>query len=249
MTARTIDERFVGVLAPGSPDATQYLTLAHEIRARRFDQKTAVIGVSSAVAAEGKTTTAVNLAAVLAHAEGSTLLVNADLRHRDDVPLLGARPARGLAHALADADAHLDDVTIPWPGARLAIVAAGSAPSNPYDLLGSERLETLMAQARARHRYVVVDMPPLLPVPDGRAIQRCLDTLVLVVAADRTPRKLVIEAMRIVPPDKFFGVVLNGAADPSAGYYDYGSYGPPRSRGRVSALLERLGRLSGRPPA
>ena len=69
--------------------------------------------------------------------------------------------------------------------------------------------------------YIVVDTPPLVPVPDCRLLARWVDGLLMVVAAHRTPRKLVEEGLNLVDPAKTIGVVFNGERRSRSGYYGY----------------------------
>ncbi len=95
--------------------------------------------------------------------------------------------------------------------------------TNPYELLQSPRLGELLEEARRSYDYVVIDTPPLVSIPDCRAIARCVDGFLVIVAAHRTPRKLVEEALTVVDPAKVIGIVFNCDDRPLAGYYSYSS--------------------------
>jgi Mrp family chromosome partitioning ATPase len=87
---------------------------------------------------------------------------------------------------------------------------AGRRPSAPYEVLQSPRLGELLAAARQRYDYVVLDTPPLVAVPDCRIIGKLVDGILIVVSAHRTARKLLEEALHVTEPAKIVGLVLNG---------------------------------------
>src|SRR6185295_19249765 len=82
-------------------------------------------------------------------------------------------------------------------------------PDDPYRLLESSALEELVANLSRRFDRVIFDLPPVLPVLDGRLVSRWVDGVLLVVAAKRTARRLVEEATRTVEPERLLGLVLN----------------------------------------
>jgi Mrp family chromosome partitioning ATPase len=113
----------------------------------------------------------------------------------------------------------------------LSFIHAGHhIPRSPYELLKSARLGELLDEVRRRFDYVIVDTPPLTAVQDCRLIARWVDGFLIVVAAHRTPRRLVEEALTVVERAKILGYVFNGDDDRShIGYYSYAGARPPRS--------------------
>ncbi|PYM04298.1 MAG: hypothetical protein DMD82_14850, partial [Candidatus Rokuibacteriota bacterium] len=118
-------------------------------------------------------------------------------------------------------------------------------------MLKSPRLGELLAEARRQYDYVVVDTPPLVPVPDSRVIANWVDGLLMVVAAHRTPRRLVEEALDIIDAAKTLGVVFNGDDRPLSGYSS-SYYSRPYARepspegnlvGRWRSTVRKLGDL------
>jgi capsular exopolysaccharide synthesis family protein len=172
-----------------------------------------VVGVSSADAADGKTTTAINLAGALAQApDARVLLIDADLRGANLAGYLGLddQEVPGFVDAILDTNLTLEAVTQKRPHLNLSIVSAGRRSSAPYEVLKSPRVAELLVEARKKYDYVIVDTPPLVSVPDGRVIGKWVDGLLIVVAAHRTPRKLLEEALNITEPAKLIGLVFNG---------------------------------------
>ncbi len=221
-TMPPIDGRLVSLLAPNSLEAEQYRTLRHVLEERRAEMR--VIAVTSAVSGEGKTTTAINLAAALAQdAETRVLLVDADLRAPSVGRLLGLDSAApGLVESARDGNGTPEDFVKRRPPSRLAILPAGRTPEHPYEALKSAGIGKVMQAARGLYDFIVVDTPPLLPVPDNRALAKWVDGFLLVVAAHRTPRHLLEEGLRVLEHARVAGIVFNGDDRPSSAYY--GSY-------------------------
>jgi Mrp family chromosome partitioning ATPase len=88
-------------------------------------------------------------------------------------------------------------------------------------MLKSPRLGELLAEARQRYEYIILDTPPLIPFPDCRFIERWSDGFVIVAAAHRTPRKLIEEAIKVVDPAKMVGIIFNRDDRPVFGYYTH----------------------------
>ena len=208
-----LEEHLVSLLAPTSFEAEQYRALRHMIEQLRRSAELSVIAVSSPGPADGKTTTAINLAGALAQApDARVLLVDADLRAASlAVHLgLGQHGVPGLVDAIMNANLTLEAVTQVHPHLNLSVITAGRRPAAPYEVLKSPRVGELFAEARRKYDYVIVDTPPLVSVPDGRVFGKWVDGFLIVVAAHRTPRKLLEETFNLMEPTKIVGMVFNG---------------------------------------
>jgi protein-tyrosine kinase len=224
--AEGVDGHLVSLVTPTTFEAEQYRTLRHMIEHLHASAKMSVIACTSATGGDGKTTTSINLAGALAQApDTKVLLVDADLRRPSVARALtfGSEAGPGLVGAILHRDLGLADVVRRRPPFNLAVVPAGRMSANPYELLKSPRLAELMDEARQQYDFVVVDTPPLVSIPDCRAIARCVDGFLVIVAAHRTPRKLLEEALTVIEPAKVIGLVFNGDDRPLAGYYSYSS--------------------------
>jgi capsular exopolysaccharide synthesis family protein len=226
------DEHLVSLLAPTSFEAEQYRELRHTIEQLRRTTSLSVIAVSSPAAADGKTTTAINFAGALAQAPGARiLLVDADLR----APSLGAclgineHAVPGLVDAILNPNLSLDAVTQAQLHLNLSVITTGRRPSVPYEVLKSPRVGQLFAESRRKYDYIIVDTPPVVAVPDGRVFGEWVDGFLIVVAAHRTPRKLLEEAFNLMEPDKILGLVFNGD-EHHVSRDSYGRYGESRRR-------------------
>jgi capsular exopolysaccharide synthesis family protein len=235
--ATGVDEHLVSLRAPDSFEADQYRVLRHFLQGAPETDRLRVLAISSPAAGEGKTTTAVNLAVTLAQSPGArVLLVDTDLRRPCVAQSLGLDPAAGPGLAGALRDERLDlPAVVRVTGFGLSVLLAGPLHGNPYPLLESPRLGRLIDEARAAYDYVLLDTPPLLLVPDCRLLSQWVDGFLLVVAARRTPRKLLAETLGITDAGKLLGIVFNGDERPLSGYgkgYYAGYYGEPsRPRG------------------
>jgi len=212
MRQATLSTHLVSLVAPWSFEAEQYRMLRHIVEQRHKEAGLCVMAVTSATVGDGKTTTAINLAGALAQTDDvRVLLVDADLRRGAITEHLGlgAAPGPGLADAIGDPRRSLGDVTRRCASFNLSVVPAGARPASPYEALTSSRLGELIAEARCGHDYVVLDTPPLVRLTDCRVIEKWVDGFFVVVAAHKTPRKLVEEALEIIDPAKLLGIVFN----------------------------------------
>ncbi len=222
---RPMDEHLVSLVNPASFEADQYRTIRHVLEQSHATKK--MIAVTSAAPGDGKTTTAINLAGVLAQApDARILIVDLDLR----MPAVGDRlgltvQSPGLADLLSDPDLKLDDAVQRLPRFRLAVLPAGRALAVPYEALKSPRLDELLREASRQYDYVILDTPPLLAVQDARLIADWVDGFVMVVAAHRTPRKLFEDALNVMDPAKLIGLVFNGDDRRRSDYHGYYYYG------------------------
>jgi Mrp family chromosome partitioning ATPase len=160
--------------------------------------------------------------------------------------------APGLVNAILEPRLGLDDIVQPRPSFNLSVICAGAAPASPYDVLKSLRLGELLDEARRRYDYIILDTPPLAPVQDCRVIGGWVDGFLLVVAALRTPRRLVEEALTSLDRTKILGLVFNDEVNYSilgdhSRYYYQGYYAPrhPSPNGHPSALARMVARIAG----
>ncbi len=207
-----IDEHLVSLLKPASFEAAQYRTLAHVVERLRETESVKVVGIASPSGGDGKTITAINLAGALAQdARRRVLLVEADLRGPMIGRYLGIPDTdRGLARSIARSEFSLMHAVMKLPGVHLDVLPAGHPSGAPYEALRSARVEELLAEARRAYDYVIVDMPPLVAVPEGRVVERLVDRVLVVVRAHHTSRTLLDEALNLTNPERVIGLVFNG---------------------------------------
>jgi capsular exopolysaccharide synthesis family protein len=233
---QSLDSRLVSLTSPGSFAAEQYQGLRLTIERLTKTRGPQVLAVTSPAAGEGKTLTAANLAGALAReSDRRVLLIDADLRRPSIAAALGLATAPGLTDVLSSDRLELSAVAQAVQPFPLWVVASGSPGSAIHRLLRSPRLDGLIQRARQEFDVVIVDTPPLLPVFDSAVLSQLVDQLLIVVAANQTPRKLLGEALNLVDPAKVMGIVFNRDNRPLFGYYDeyYREYFPDTS-GAVS---------------
>jgi capsular exopolysaccharide synthesis family protein len=227
-----IEEHLVSVLTPDSFEAEQYRALRTSLEALRQPGTSLVLAVSSPAEGDGKTTTAINLSAALGQGgQAKVLLVDVDLRSPAVAAELGMNSGRnaGLVDAILGESVHLQDVVCRRSPLWFDFVGAGRRVSSPYELLKSDRFVDLLQQARSAYDYVVLDTPPLVSFADCQVMGGSVDGFLIVVAAHRTPRKLLEEALNRLDQSKVLGMVFNRDDRPLSGYgYAYSYLGASR---------------------
>lgn len=185
-----------------------------------------VLAVTSAVAGEGKTLTAINLAANMASTgRKKVLLVDLDLRKSSISKELGFAPDSGLSeYLLGTAPREKIVRSTSLPG--LFVVAGGRPISSPADLLAGDQFRSLLRAFREQFDLVILDTPPILPVPDALTVSEQVDAFILLFRLRHTPYHLLRQAVEELGDRKIMGVVLNGEEKKSDKYYSryYGNY-------------------------
>lgn len=238
--------QLVSLVAPGSVEADQYRGLRHTIEKIHRTTGLQMLAVTSPGPGDGKSVTTLNLAGSLAQsADARILVIDADL-HRPSVgSYLGIEGphAPGLVDAIRDDRCRLDQIARRLDRVNLSVVLSGVCESGAYELLNSARLENLLKDARTRYDYVIIDTPPLLPLPDCRLIGQWVDGFIILVAANRTPRRALGEALNLLDPGKVLGLVFNGDDRPFSrysSYYGYYGYKAEQASTASRGWFERL---------
>jgi polysaccharide biosynthesis transport protein len=173
-----------------------------------------VIGIVSALPGEGKTTVAAGFAAFVARSGGRTLLVDADLRNPSLSRTLGYTNTPGLLELVADKSS-FDDLVITDTKYKFDFLPSASRakPSNSSDILNSPAMKQMLKSATSSYDYVLVDLPPVLPVVDVKAVAHLFDAFVLVVEWGSTSTEEVVKAVSASPilSERLLGAVLNKA--------------------------------------
>ncbi len=182
-----------------------------------------VIQVTSPVPGDGKSTLSANLAVTMAQSGRRVLLIDADFRRPRIAKLFGIDATVGMAAVVAGS-AELEDATYSSHVANLSIMPGGKRPSNPAELLSSNRFSDLMDVLREKYDIIIVDTPPMLAVSDPSAVAAVVDGVVLTMRLRRNVKPLATRATKILETvdARFLGVVVNGVSA-EAGYgYSYG---------------------------
>ena len=187
-----------------------------------------VIVITSSFAREGKTTTSVNLATVLAQMGKPVLLADADLRRPRLQKVFRGKMNLGLVNYLA-ANIPLEDVIQETQVPYLSVILSGPTPPNPSELLASDRMKQLIHEVRNKFAYVIFDSPPVMAVTDSIVLAAAADGVVLCVHGGQTPRELVQRAADKLRQSNIpvLGAILNNLDLQQYGYsfkrsyYDY----------------------------
>jgi capsular exopolysaccharide synthesis family protein len=169
-----------------------------------------IILITSALPDEGKSTTAMLLAASSASSGKRTVLLDCDLRQQSTSEAFRNQLRPGLSELLRGT-AELTDVISKDPTTRTYVIPAGSMVPNSADLLMSQQMRDLIAELREGFDYVVMDTSPLLPVVDALALATVADKVLLIVEWGQTPRAAISEAFKVLRPEahRVAGIVLN----------------------------------------
>ncbi len=217
----TLDPTVVTITQPVSMAAEQYRVLCAKLNKLSKDSGMRVIAVTSAVKGEGKTLTAVNLAMAMAKDfDRFVLLVEADLKSPTLARLLGRKMNGGLRNLLADQTDLAKSGLIFFDG-RLTILPAGKGQGHDLRLLGSKRARDFIQENRTRYDYIIMDLPPILPLADANVLSDLVDGVLMVIRAGHTPQSIVKRAMADLDPKKVIGVVLNDVRSFMSYYYYY----------------------------
>jgi capsular exopolysaccharide synthesis family protein len=173
-----------------------------------------VIGVVSALPGEGKTTVAIGFSAFLARSGARTLVVDADLRNPSMTRSLGYANAPGLLNMVAE-KSDFDALVITDSKFKFDFLPSSTQikPSNSSDVLNSPRMREMLKLVRIDYDYILVDLPPILPVVDVKAVAHLFDAFVLVVEWGSTPTDEILNAVgsSSVLSERLLGAVLNKA--------------------------------------
>jgi exopolysaccharide/PEP-CTERM locus tyrosine autokinase len=167
--------------------------------------------VASAMSGEGKSLVAVNLASIIAaELHSHALLVDCDLRNPSLTRWFGLQEKKGLADYLIG-EAEVQDLLIKTSIDKLSILSGGSIQENPVELVGSNKMKTLIQDLKSRYedRYIIIDSSPILATTEPSVLNEIVDGIILVIKSGDTPRETIQQAVRLLNKNKILGVVLN----------------------------------------
>ena len=207
------------------PCREQYRRLAAVLHDAQSANGMKVVMVASAVAGEGKTLTAANIALTLSGSyRRRVLVIDGDLRRPVLHQLFRVDVASGLADDL-DTTAEDMKIIVRQVSPTLALLPAGRPTADPMAGLISARMRRLIEEARQMFDWIIIDTPPLVLLPDAHLLASIADTALLVVKAGSTPHALVKRAADAIGGSRILGVVLNSATAEMPGALDaYGDY-------------------------
>jgi capsular exopolysaccharide synthesis family protein len=206
---------------PHSARSEAFRQLRTNLQFVNVDHRPRVIAVTSSLPGEGKTSTALNLAAALAEAGNVVMLVEADLRRPTIATCLGLVRDVGLTTVLIG-QATVEEVT-QSAGENLSVITSGPIPPNPSELLASGQTQAVLKELALQADFTIIDSAPLLPVADGAEVAALADATLLVARWGRTSRHQLAQAVEVLAKvnQRPVGTVLNMAKSRGPGSYLY----------------------------
>ena len=214
----------VSLVNPKSLEAEAYRTLRTNLQFSTADQELKTILVTSANAAEGKTTTVCNLAVSFAQIGKKVLIIEGDLRRPRLHSYLGLSNTKGISNVLAQ--------NLPIHKALqttvldIEVLTCGPVPPNPAELLNSNRLRERLQELRQHFDIILIDTPPVGVVTDAAILSTLVDGTLMVVASHQTESDHAVRAMKLLQTvdAKVLGTVLTKVPADRKGYYGYQYY-------------------------
>ncbi|KZL89715.1 CpsD/CapB family tyrosine-protein kinase [Clostridium magnum] len=212
----------ISVKSPKSPIAEAYRTLRTNIQFSSFDNKIQTIVVTSSGPGEGKSTTASNLAVVMAESGSKTILIDCDQRKPRLHKVFLTTNERGISDLLVGKvkfEEAVQETKVP----NLSILTSGTRPPNPSELLGSSKMRAFIDALKERYEYIIIDTPPIIAVTDAQLLASHADGSLLVIASSQAEREAAVKAKELLQKvnAKILGVVLNKLEVQEKGYYGY----------------------------
>ncbi|MBN1050115.1 CpsD/CapB family tyrosine-protein kinase [Clostridium botulinum] len=218
------NQRHVGFVVEKKPKSIvseAYRTLRTNIQYSSFDKEIQTILVTSAEAAEGKSTVAGNLALSFAQNEKKVILVDCDLRKPSVHKNFKISNLLGLSEVLLG-KAKIDDA-IQKRNENLHVLTSGKIPPNPAEMLSSTAMSKLLEELKKEYDIIMLDSAPLGAVTDAQILSTKVDGTVLVTRAERTKRESVIEAKNLLTKvgANIIGSILHAVENTKGKYYYY----------------------------
>ena len=210
-----------------SPIAESYRHLRTSLLLSSAGTAPRTILVTSSQPSEGKTTTAINTAFMLAQTGVQVLIIDCDLRRPRLHSHFNISNARGLTNCLSGNASDVDDVIQDYaPLPNLKLLTSGPMPPNPAELLGSEEMRKLLLSLSEKFTHVIVDSPPAISFTDASILSTFVDGVILVVHGGRSSRAVVRRAKQQLVDigAHIFGIVLNNVKIEKSQDYYYGGY-------------------------
>ena len=212
-------------ISPRSPISEQYRTVRTNLQFASADEEIQTLLLTSAGPSEGKSMTTANLGVVYAQQGKKVLLIDADLRKPTIHYTFRLDNLKGLSNVLVG-DIPLQEAVVPSAVQDLDLISCGPIPPNPSELLGSKRMQRMIAEARELYDVIIFDTPPVLAVTDAQILSAFVDGSILVVRSKSTETESAqkaVESLKAVNA-KILGTVLNDRDKKESNhYYYYGS--------------------------
>lgn len=207
-----LDNKLVSYFQPTSIATEQFRGLrTYIMKLRQDDRSPRTILVTSAMAGEGKSLIAVNLATIIAtELHSYALLVDCDLRNPSLSRLFGLEEKTGLSDYLTG-NFEIKDLLVKTPIDKLSFISGGAIKDNPVELIGSNKMKSLINELKSRYkdRYIIFDSSPVMATTEPVILNKMIDGIIMVIKSGETSRESILRAINILDKGKMLGVVLN----------------------------------------
>lgn len=214
---------------PRSPITEAYRTLRTNLEFSSLDKPIRSMVVTSAAPEEGKSTTLANLAVTMAQAGKRVILVDCDLRRPSLHRVFDVKTAPGFTDMMRDdalmKNPPLQETQVP----ALRLLASGTLPPNPSELLASRRMSDVIAALQQHADVILFDAPPIIAVTDAAVLASKVDAVLLVLSAGKTKREHARKAKALLDKvnARLIGTVLNNVKGEASLYQYYASEDKP----------------------
>ncbi len=241
-----LGQPFLGIV-PFVPDAKMlldatapvhesYMTIRMGLKFSSSERPLKTVLITSSIPSEGKTTTASNLANVLAQAGERVLLIDADLRRPSIHKYFDVDNSIGIGSVIAEHGDVFPAIRQLKSIPNLSILSAGPMFPNPTEVLSSDHMKELLTALRGKYDRIVIDAPPIMPVSDPLILAGLSDGVIIIARGGVTSRGITLKSCQSLIRMKvpIIGIVLNNVKIPKRGYgnYYYSYYHPYSSTGK-----------------
>jgi len=226
--AKQIESRLITHFDPRSPVSEAYRTLRTNLQFSKIEGSIKAILVTSSGPKEGKSTSIANLAITLAQMGSKVVLIDTDLRRPVIHSIFGHKKEEGLTNYIMD-QIPLENAIKDTMVDNLKIITSGILPPNPSELLGSTKMEDLIAKLKEKYDLILFDSPPVIAVTDAAVLSTKVDCVFLVVSSGQTNKDAIVRATTLLENVKarILGAVLNNVDyenNYGSSYYQYYHY-------------------------
>jgi len=212
-----------------------YKTLRTNLMFALSSAENKAIIISSALPSEGKSVTSANLARTMAQTESKVVLVDADLRYATQYQHFRCANVKGLSTVLGGFDT-IQEVVMRDVHPNLDIITSGPTPPNPSELLGSDRMDEIIAQLNNYYDYVFIDTPPINLVSDALLLSKKVAGVVLITRQEKSRYNELTKAVSKLEFSgaNILGLVVNAVSEKAGKYgkYEYSKYAKGRGNRR-----------------
>ncbi|MCG8380412.1 MAG: XrtA-associated tyrosine autokinase [Proteobacteria bacterium] len=171
-----------------------------------------IVMVTSSLSGEGKSFTSLNLAMSIAYEYNHTvLLIDSDVTKKMSSKVMGVEGSWGLIEYLAGKEQHLENLILKTNIPKLNLIPSGSYSELATELFSSRKMTDLIEELSSRYndRLIIIDTPPVLEDSSAKVLSHLAHQIVYIVEAEKTPRHMVEQGLRMLGREKSIGIVLN----------------------------------------